>query len=101
MTLSAEQIESLVNTACREARSLADEADGLRRERDTFHTALNKCSGALTQWQDVDAQRLALVAELARVEVERDARVSRVWVVLGIAVGVALGFVGGWAVGSI
>lgn len=99
-TLNGEQIAVLVDRACQEARDLADEADGLRVERDTFERQFNQCNGALAQWQGIDAQRLELVRQLARVEIERDSMVRRFWVVVGIAGGLVAGGLIAWGVGK-
>ena len=79
---------------------LSDEADGLRRERDTFERKFNECNGALVQWQGLDAQRLELVRKLALVERENDSRLQKYWVVVGVVAGLALGGVIGWGVGQ-
>lgn len=98
--LNAEQLTATVDRACKEARDLADEADGLRRDRDEFEKSFNQCTGALNQWQGLDAQRLDLVRQLARTEVERDSRVGRLWVVVGVVGGLVAGGLIGWSVGQ-
>jgi len=97
VTLTGDELAEVVNRACGEARALADEADGLRVQRDTIRAQRDQCVGALMQWHDVDAQRVALAQQVARTE----SRVDRVWVVVGIVAGLVLGGVGGWAIGRI
>jgi len=101
VTLSGAQIETLVDTACGEARAMADTADGLRVQRDTMRAQRDQCVGALAQWSDLDVKRIELVAQLARAQSEASGKVSRLWVAGGIVVGFVLGALVGWAVGSI
>ena len=101
VTLTGDELAEVVTRACGEARALADEADGLRVQRDTIRAQRDQCVGALTQWRGLDAQRLELMRQLAKSQFERESRVDRVWVVVGIVAGLVLGGVGGWIAGRI
>ena len=101
VTVNGEQLAEIVDRACGEARALADEADGLRRQRDTIREQRDQCIGAMAQWRDVDAQRIVYAQQLAVVERDRDERLRKIWVVLGVAAGLVLGGVGGWVVGQL
>ena len=101
VTLTGSELAEVVERACNEARAKAKEADGLLRQRNDAVNKLNQCSGALVQWQGLDAQRLELVRELALAERERDSKLHKLWVVAGVVVGLALGGVIGWGVGQL
>ena len=97
VTLTGQELKQVVDTACREARAMADEADGLRVQRDTIRAQRDQCVGALKQWQELDVQRVALAQQVARTE----SRVERWVVVVGVVAGLVLGAVGGFVVGQL
>jgi hypothetical protein len=97
ITLTGDELAEIVDRACTEARNKSREADGLRIQRDTVRAQRDQCVGALNQWVGIDAQRIDYAQQLAVVTADRDSRFGKLWVVVGIVAGVALGGVAGWA----
>lgn len=96
VTLTGSELAEVVDRACHEARAKAREADGLLIQRNKMMNAYNQCVGALGQYGPMDAQRIDLVRQLARVEVDRDSRFGWWWMVGAIVGGLAIG----WGVGQ-
>jgi len=90
----------VVDRACTEARNKSREADGLRIQRDQVRQQRDQCVGALNQWVGIDAQRIDYAQQLAVMTADRDTRVGRLWVVVGVVAGLVGGGLIGWGVGQ-
>lgn len=98
--LTPAEIAETVRIACAEARKKAAEVPGLILQRDKNKADFNHCSGALSQWAGIDVQRVDYAQQLAVVTADRDSRVRRFWVVVGIGAGLVVGGFVGWGVGQ-
>ena len=91
-------MNDVTDALCARARAKEAAFDVVRSQADGLLLNAARCEGRSAE---LDAQRLELVRQLAIAERENESRLHKVWVAVGVVAGLALGFVGGWAVGSL